>query len=189
MNIPVYTWLGFLGFLLLIAGVFLILAGFDFLKINAVTVKPGRSTWIIGIVTAILGLVLLAYSEPIKTRVVATTNTPTELSSTIETTVTPTTNISPVSGLIPCRDTGDLAGTEVTCKMSRAYCSYQSSTTGSPTFCNDAPYPNQRFSFVVWGEDWSDYDGKCIVINGLVTIYQGKPQVVGTSRSQVSLCP
>jgi DNA/RNA endonuclease YhcR with UshA esterase domain len=40
----------------------------------------------------------------------------------------------------------------------------------------------------VWGQDWSDYDGRCVCVYGRVTLYEGKPEVVLESRSNVSLC-
>lgn len=87
-----------------------------------------------------------------------------------------------------CADTGNLIGEYVFCKIPVTYCSYQPSETESPTFCNDEPYPNNAFTLVVWGEDWSDYDGKCILVNGIVTIYDGKPQITATGRGQVLEC-
>jgi hypothetical protein len=87
-----------------------------------------------------------------------------------------------------CADTGNLVGEFAFCKIPVAYCSYQPSEAGSPTFCNDEAYPNNAFTLVVWGEDWSDYDGKCILVNGNVTIYDGKPQITATGRGQVLEC-
>lgn len=88
-----------------------------------------------------------------------------------------------------CKDISNLAGNYVKCILPIAYCTYQSTASGKPTFCNDENYPNHNFTLVVWGEDWSDYDGKCIIINGTVSIYQGKPQIEAFGRSQISSCP
>jgi len=95
----------------------------------------------------------------------------------------------PFIGILQCGDAESYAGTSITCTISRAHCSYQPGTSGSPTFCNDAPYPNHDFTLVAWDDDWSEYDGKCIVVNGTVSIYSGKPQIEAFSRSQVSNCP
>ncbi|MBI5295561.1 MAG: hypothetical protein HY869_08805 [Chloroflexi bacterium] len=76
----------------------------------------------------------------------------------------------------------------VTCKINRAYCSYEPGVSGKPTFCNDAPYPKHHFALVVWGSDWSDLNGYCLLVSGYVKIYDGKPQIIATSRSQVSFC-
>jgi len=80
------------------------------------------------------------------------------------------------------------AGTTVTCQIDRAYCSYRPDVNGSPTFCNDALYPTHNFTLLVWGQDWSDYEGQCLIVAGPVTRYKGKLQIVAESRSQVSLC-
>jgi uncharacterized protein YraI len=78
--------------------------------------------------------------------------------------------------------------TNVTCKIRRAYCSYQPTTSGQPTFCNDLPYPNHQFALLVWGSDWSDLDGYCLIVSGYMDRYAGKRQIVATSRLQVSFC-
>jgi len=96
----------------------------------------------------------------------------------------------PVQSLMmQCRDTINYSGSNVTCMINRAYCSYMPDVNQSPTFCNDAPYPSHGFTLVVWGNDWSDYDGQCLVVKGIVTIYNDKPQIEAESRSQVSNCP
>jgi Bacterial SH3 domain len=88
-----------------------------------------------------------------------------------------------------CGNTGSHIGEFVSCKIPRAYCSYQPGVSGSPTFCNDAPYPNNNFTLVVWGSDYSNYNGKCIIVSGLVTRYNGKPQIAAQNQPQVSYCP
>lgn len=87
-----------------------------------------------------------------------------------------------------CADTDSLIGEYAFCKIPVAYCFYQPGEAGSPTFCNDEPYPNHAFTLVVWGEDWSDYDGRCILVDGIVTTYGGKPQITATGRGQVLEC-
>jgi hypothetical protein len=85
-----------------------------------------------------------------------------------------------------CRDAA--AGETVTCRIARAHCDYRPDVGGEPTFCNDAPFPNHDFTLLVWEHDWSDYDGQCLIVTGFVSRYEGKPQIVAESRSQVSLC-
>jgi uncharacterized protein YraI len=87
-----------------------------------------------------------------------------------------------------CSQMKNRVGEYVTCKIERAYCDFLPAVDGDPTFCNDRPYPNQSFVFVVFGEDWSDYDGDCLMVSGTVSLYRGVPQILATSRSQVSLC-
>lgn len=80
------------------------------------------------------------------------------------------------------------AGEFVTCRIQRAHCDYRPDVSGAPTFCNDAPFGSHSFTLLVWGEDWSDYDGRCLTVTGLVTRYRGLPQIEATSRSQVDSC-
>lgn len=100
------------------------------------------------------------------------------------------TPMSPSCGLhaVPSERAGDYIGQIVTVQIDRAYCSYRPDINGSPTFCNDAPYPAHDFTMLVWDQDWSDYDGRCVCVYGEVTPYKGKPQIVLESRSNVSLC-
>lgn len=79
-------------------------------------------------------------------------------------------------------------GTAVTCRIGNAYCSYRPDVNGSPTFCNDAPFPNHSFTLLVWGQDWSDFDGQCLLVTGKITRFRGKPQIEATRRSQVEFC-
>ncbi|MBE9524167.1 MAG: SH3 domain-containing protein [Chloroflexi bacterium] len=88
-----------------------------------------------------------------------------------------------------CSNTQDSVGSEVSCTIPQAYCSYQSGIFSKPTFCTDALSPNHNFTLVKWGSDWSDYNGKCIIVTGLVSEYKDKPQIEATDRSQVSSCP
>jgi hypothetical protein len=88
-----------------------------------------------------------------------------------------------------CKDTKNMVGEIVSCKIPRAYCEYSPSTSGNPTFCTDARYPNQNFTLLVWESDWSDLDGQCIIVSGNVSLYNGKPQIEVSNRSQISSCP
>ncbi len=90
--------------------------------------------------------------------------------------------------IIECKDTKDKVGQFVTCKIQKAYCEFLPDVNGDPTFCNDAPYPNNNFTLTVFGQDWSDYDGKCIVISGTISSYQGKPQILTKNRARISDC-
>lgn len=65
-SIPVNTALGFIGFLLVVVGGFLLLTGLGIIGVEKVTVKKGRQTWIIGAVFALIGIVLISFSEPLK---------------------------------------------------------------------------------------------------------------------------
>jgi len=89
---------------------------------------------------------------------------------------------------LKCVDTDSQIGDFVSCTIPRAYCAYHPEIEGYPTFCSDPPYPGHKFTLLVWGSDWSDLDGQCIVVSGLVENYQGKPEIVASSRSQVYSC-
>jgi len=79
-------------------------------------------------------------------------------------------------------------GQNIQVRLESAHCSYQVTVNGSPTFCNDRPYPNHNFTFLVWGEDWSTLDQTCVVVQGLVELYQGKPQIEVSALEQVANC-
>jgi hypothetical protein len=79
-------------------------------------------------------------------------------------------------------------GKNVTCRISRAYCSYKPNIKGNPTYCNDALYPNSNFTLLRWGEDWSYLEGKCLIVTGYNYLYKGKPQIEVTNISQAKIC-
>jgi hypothetical protein len=58
-NLGINSPLGFIGLGLLVIGGFMILAGFDIISIEKVTVKQGRRTWVVGIIFTIIGTVML----------------------------------------------------------------------------------------------------------------------------------
>jgi hypothetical protein len=63
MQTPFNTPLGFIGFLMLGLGVFLLLAGFSILNIERISVKPGRGTWTIGFIFSVIGVYLLIVGD------------------------------------------------------------------------------------------------------------------------------
>ncbi len=83
----------------------------------------------------------------------------------------------------------NFVGQFISVRLESAQCSYQININGTPTFCNDLPFPNHNFTFLVWGEDWSALDQTCVVVEGLVDLYQGKPQIEVSSLDQVTSCP
>lgn len=90
--------------------------------------------------------------------------------------------------VVPCFETANRMGDYVSCKMERAYCDYLPAVEGRPTFCSDRPYPDHNFALIVFGEDWSEYDGQCILVSGYLEIDRGVLQIQAVSRSQVSYC-
>lgn len=83
----------------------------------------------------------------------------------------------------------DHIGEVVSVRMDRANCAYRESSTGKPTFCNDKPFPGHDFTFVVWGRDWSTYDGACVIVEGEIEVYDGKAQIEVQDEAQVGVCP
>lgn len=79
-------------------------------------------------------------------------------------------------------------GTFLTCHIERAYCDYRPDVDGQPTFCNDAPFPRHSFTLLVWGQDWSDFDGRCLLVTGDVVRFRGDQEIIAESRSQVEIC-
>ena len=90
--------------------------------------------------------------------------------------------------VMPCFETASRLGDYVSCKIERAYCDYLPAVQGSPTFCSDRPYPDHNFALIVFGEDWSGYDGQCLIVSGYLEIDRGVLEIQAVSRSQVSHC-
>ena len=90
--------------------------------------------------------------------------------------------------MTPCFDTASRLGDHISCKIDRAVCDYLPAVEGSPTICNDLPYPNHSFALVVFGKDWSEYDRECIIVSGYLKIDKGVLQIQADQRSQVSPC-
>jgi len=65
----------------------------------------------------------------------------------------------------------------VTCRIQKAHCLYKPEETGSPTFCGDAPYGYQSFTYVVWNQDVSYLEVHCIVVSRVIREYNGKLEV------------
>jgi len=84
------------------------------------------------------------------------------------------------------------AGRSATVAIARVEASYQPTVRGQPTFLNDAPFPNHRFTAVVWGTDRAQFQptleswhGKALCVTGPVELFQQRPQIVVSSPSQL----
>lgn len=96
---------------------------------------------------------------------------------------------SPVTRyVVPCFQTANRIRDHISCKMEKAVCDYLPAVEGSPTFCNDRPYPDHNFALIVFGEDWSEYDGRCIIVSGYLEIDRGVLKIQASRRDQVSFC-
>jgi hypothetical protein len=120
--------------------------------------------------------------EPVVITVVVTADPPT---------LAPTAalpQLAPDQAFIPSEQAAVHIGEVTTVRIEKADCSYLPDVNGSPTFCNDQPYPNHTFTMVVWGQDWSFLNGGCILVTGEIQEFEGKPEIIVESTSQFSLC-
>jgi hypothetical protein len=90
--------------------------------------------------------------------------------------------------IVACFEMADRIGDIIKCKMEKAYCDYLPDVEGSPTFCSDRPAPDHVFALVVFGEDWSSYDGQCLLVSGYLEVDRGTLQIQALQPSQVSSC-
>lgn len=88
----------------------------------------------------------------------------------------------------PCFEAVNRIGEPISCRMEKAYCDYLPEVEGSPTVCIDRPAPDHTFALVVFGQDWSNYDGQCLLISGYLEIDRGVLQIQAFHRDQVSYC-
>ena len=92
----------------------------------------------------------------------------------------------------PCSQFANQVNSNVTCKLEQASCQYRSDVGGNPSFCSDRPAPDYIFQLMVQGQDWSDFDGHCMIVSGFLEArFDGQKawlQMLETSRSQVSDC-
>ena len=58
-TIPITTPLGYIGVFFVIAGFFLVIAGIELIKIEKLTITPGRKTWGFGLLLAAIGVLFL----------------------------------------------------------------------------------------------------------------------------------
>ncbi len=89
MSIQIDSITGYVGLALLAFGGFMILAGFDIISVQQVTVKRGRRTWVLGFIFAVVGLVMLfpefnsSYKVTNPEAVIENTPTTTEFTDTL----------------------------------------------------------------------------------------------------------
>ena len=70
---------------------------------------------------------------------------------------------------------------------------YAISSRGSPTFLNlDEPYPRHVFTAVIWGDDRTKFPvtpeslaGASVCVDGTISEYKGKPQIIVTNPKQL----
>ena len=72
---------------------------------------------------------------------------------------------------------------------------YLAKSKGQPTLINfEKPYPDQTFTLLIWGDHRKQFGeperelkGKRVCVTGLIKIYNGKPEIAATAKSQVSI--
>jgi hypothetical protein len=69
-----------------------------------------------------------------------------------------------------------------------SHCAYKPGVNGAPTFCNDQPFPNHTFTYLMWGVDLSRFDQQCVLVIGQIVEYDGKPQIVIENEDQILPC-
>jgi hypothetical protein len=108
----------------------------------------------------------------------------------VETTAStePTEEEDEVIDWIPSGDAVNFIGEVITVHVDVSYCAYKPEVTGAPTFCNDQPFPNHTFTYLMWGVDLSQFDAQCVLVTGEIVEYDGKPQIVVENEDQIMPC-
>jgi hypothetical protein len=88
----------------------------------------------------------------------------------------------------PCFEAVNRIGHEISCRLEKAHCDYLPEVAGSPTVCIDRPAPDHTFALVVFDQDWSEYDGQCLIVSGYLEVDWGMMQIRALRRDQVSSC-
>jgi DNA/RNA endonuclease YhcR with UshA esterase domain len=100
------------------------------------------------------------------------------------------------SGAISWQKASSLVGRVATIQGTIAGTHYATSSNGSPTFLNiGADYPSpSRFTALIWSESRAAfgrpevrYRGHTVCVHGLVSTYQGVPEVVLRTVSQIKI--
>ncbi|QWK20279.1 MAG: DNA-binding protein [Hydrogenobacter thermophilus] len=103
-------------------------------------------------------------------------------------------NIACSRSEIPAEEAINYVGQKKTVCGVVASVKYARRVRGQPTFINlGKPYPNQDFTFVIWGEDRDKFSslleeirpGRELCSTGLIKLYHGKPEMILSSPSQV----
>jgi hypothetical protein len=92
------------------------------------------------------------------------------------------------AGAVAAEDANAHLGETATVCGHVASASYLPASVGAPTYLNlERPYPNQAFTILIWVEHRATYGGspetffadKDVCARGLITVYNGKPQMEG----------
>jgi DNA/RNA endonuclease YhcR with UshA esterase domain len=99
------------------------------------------------------------------------------------------------AGATSWQHAGTAVGHVATLRGRVASTKYAAYSNGSPTFLNiGRPYPNEGLSVVIWIENRAAfrrpevrYRGHTICVRGLVSRYQGVPEIVARSPGQIRI--
>ena len=99
-----------------------------------------------------------------------------------------TDNLNPIDAVNHIGEQAEICG-----KVASA--TYSTRSNGKPTFLNlGIAFPNHVFTVVVWGYVRPKFsyspeslEGKTICVQGLISEYQGKPQIVVSGPSQLRI--
>lgn len=89
-------------------------------------------------------------------------------------------------GFIYADEASNYYGETRTVRIDYAHCDYY--TDLDVTFCNDKEYPNHNFTMLRWNKNWFRYDGLCLLVTGKITPFEGKPQIIVSSISEIKIC-
>ena len=97
-------------------------------------------------------------------------------------------------GSIAAKEAAAHVGEHQTVCGTVASAKYLSNGKGSPTFLNlDAPYPNQIFTVVIWGDMRPRFSsppeslmGEAICATGVISLYRGTPEIVVNDPGQIT---
>ena len=101
-------------------------------------------------------------------------------------------------GAISWVEASQHVGSEKRVKGPVASTNYASSSNNQPTFLNlGQPYPDHKFTVVIWGRNRANFPGtpeqiyldRTICVTGLIETYQGKPQIEATAARQIVVAP
>ncbi len=161
----------------------------------------------LAVAVAVLAIVLLMGDDgsPVAEPVAEAAVEPTT-ESVAEATVKPTAELvaeasaeptaAPATDSIAASEAHDYVGSRKTVCGQVASATFAADSSGQPTFLNlDRPYPDQLFTIVIWGRNRDRfaeppeilYGGREVCVTGLISQYQGQPQIEVASPSQIGI--
>ena len=100
------------------------------------------------------------------------------------------------AGHITASEASNYVGSRKTVCGQAVSVTYAANSTGKPTLLNfDRPYPDQLFTVVIWGQNRDNfpeppdilYGGREVCATGLISDYQGRPQIEVALPAQMAI--